>query len=123
MRVISYRGEMVAIATHDRVYLAPDVDRLPVGHPKLRFVAAMCMYSRDVDEGEAPDPYSDGWAELYARCVLIPDDKFDAAAALSDDELARRFHVPLEQIAAKRDDSAGRRRAKRTGPGFRLRDP
>jgi hypothetical protein len=57
---ISYRGELVAIATRARVYLAPAVSALADGDPKLRFVAAMCLYSRDVDEGRVPDPTARG---------------------------------------------------------------
>jgi hypothetical protein len=106
VRAISYRGELVAIATRARVYLAPTVAELARGDPKLRFVAAMCLYSRDVDEGEVPGPYSDEYAELYARCVLIPDESFVAHAAEPDECLAGRFGVPFDEVAAKRRDIA-----------------
>lgn len=105
MRAIFYRGELVAIATRGGVHLSPRVSDLPRGHPMLRFVAAMCMYSRDVDQAAVPGPYSNSAAELYARCVLIPDQEFDVAASCSDDQLAHRFGVPVEQIAAKRGDA------------------
>jgi primosomal replication protein N len=104
VRAISYGGELVAVATRERVFLAPAVDQLPAGHPKLRFVAVMCLFSRDIDEGKVPGPYCDAGAELYARCVLIADEEFEAHASEPDDELARRFGVPVEQIAAKRED-------------------
>lgn len=104
MRALSYRGMLVAVATRSRVYLAPDVSSLPRGHPTLRFVAAMCLYSHDVDHGHVPGPYSDGAAELYARCVLIPDDEFALYGRWSDAAAAWRFRVPPEQVAAKRHD-------------------
>ena len=69
-----------------------------------RFIAAMCLYSHDVDHREVPGPYSDAAAELYARCVLIPDDEFALYGSWSDAAVAWRFGVPLEQVAAKRDD-------------------
>jgi hypothetical protein len=104
VRAISYRGELVAIATRARVYLAPQVSALAQGTPKQRFVAAMCLYSRDVDESEVPGPYTDEGAELYARCFLIPDESFEGHAAEQDDHIARRFGVPIEQVPAKRRD-------------------
>jgi hypothetical protein len=104
VRTISYRGELVAIATRARVFLAPAVAVLPRGDPKLRFVAAMCLYSRDIDEGHVPGPYRDEDAELYARCLLLPDDSFGVHSAEDDDDLARRFGVPFEQVAPKRRD-------------------
>jgi hypothetical protein len=104
VRAICYQGELVAIATRRRVFLAPRIAGLPEGDPELRFVAAMCLYSRDIDEGEVPAPYGDEDAELYARCVLIPDHSFEIHAAERDENLASRFGVPVEQVAAKRRD-------------------
>ena len=106
MRAISYRGELVALATRDRVYLAPGVSELPRGHPRLRFVAALCLYGRDVDGGEVPGPYDEGEAELYARCVLMPDEEFKPHMHEIDVQVAERFRVPVEQVAAKRCDVA-----------------
>jgi hypothetical protein len=103
MRAISYRGELVAIATAARVYLAPAVSALPRGHPKLRFVAALCLYGRDVDEGELPGPYDEQEGELYARTLLIPDEAFDRFGHLGDEELAERLGVPIEQVVASRE--------------------
>ena len=105
MRAISYRGELVALATRTRVYLAPQVSALPRGDPKLRFVAALCLYGRDVDAGEVPGPYDDGEGELYARTLLIPDEEFERVRHECDEELAERLRVPVEQVAAKRRDA------------------
>jgi hypothetical protein len=106
MRAISYKGELVAVATRTRVYLAPRVAELARGDPELRVVAVMCLYSRDVDTGEVPEPYRASDAELYVRCVLIPDEEFLLHLAESDSALAKRFRVPAEQVAAKRHDLA-----------------
>jgi hypothetical protein len=110
VRAISYRGELVAIATRSRAYLAPRIDALAPGDQVLRFVAAMCLYSHDVDEGRVPGPFKNSDAELYARCVLLPDEEFECHAHDRDDELARRLGVPVEQIVAKRRDLAEVRR-------------
>jgi hypothetical protein len=92
------------------VYLAPRIDALGPGDPEMRFVAVMCLYSRDVDEGAVPGPFTSCDAELYARCVLLPDEEFGRHAREGDGELARRFGVPGEQVAAKRRDLAEVRR-------------
>ena len=104
MRAITYAGELVAIATRARVHLAPEVAALPCADPKLRFVAAMCLYSRDVDSGQLAGPYRSGDAELYGRCVLLPDDEFKLHQHEPDGRLAARFRVPIEQVRAKRID-------------------
>jgi hypothetical protein len=104
VRAIIYRGELVAIATRARVHLAPEVAVLARGDPKLRFVAAMCLYSRDLDTGELAGPYRPEDAELYARCVLLPDDEFELHQHEPDGWLAARFQVPVEQVRAKRAD-------------------
>jgi IrrE N-terminal-like domain len=106
VRAITYQGELVAIATRTRVHLAPDVAALGREHPRLRFIAAMCLYSRDLDTGELTGPYSTEEAELYARCVLLPDEEFERRRHDPDDLLAARFRMPLEQVAAKRKDIA-----------------
>lgn len=104
--MISYRREVVALATRARFYLAPEVLALSPGDPKLRFVAAMCLYSRDVDAGEVAGPYRSAEAELYARCVLLPDEELELYLHESDGQLAERFGVPIEQVTAKRVDIA-----------------
>jgi hypothetical protein len=110
MRAISYRGELVAVTTKSRVYLAPRVSELSRGDRLLRFVAALCLYSRDVDGGAVPVPYNQPDAEFYARSLLVADDEFERFAHETDVELAARFGLPQEQIAAKRRDVAAWRR-------------
>ena len=102
MQLISYNGAAVAVAGATRVWLAPAIDDLPGGHRLRRFVAAMCLYAHDLHHALVPGPYTDQRAELYARCLLLPDRAVAAAAGLTDDELAERFEVPLEQVRAKR---------------------
>ena len=41
-------------------------------------------------------------AELYARCLLLPDRAAAAGADLSDKQLAEAWGMPLEQVRAKR---------------------
>jgi hypothetical protein len=97
-------GTLVAVVIRSRVYLAPEVSALPRGNPTLRFVAAMCLYSHDVDHAQVPGPYSDCAAELYARCVLMPDSEFHLYVGWSNEAVAWRFGVALGQVAAKRLD-------------------
>src|SRR3954470_20818565 len=101
LRPIRYRGLLVAAASAEHVYLVPDVARLRRGDPLRRFIATMCLYRRDVDTGALPGPYDDAVAELYARCVLIPDDDFRGRGREPDPVLADHFRVPVGQIAAK----------------------
>ena len=104
MQLLSYDGAAVAVAGATRVWLAPAIDDLPCGDPLKRFVAAMCLYALDVRLELVPGPYTDQRAELYARCLLLPDHTVTAARALTDAELAERFDVPLEQARAKRGE-------------------
>jgi hypothetical protein len=99
MTLIRLNGDIVATASSLRVHLTR---ALPT--PQERFVHAMGMYARDVLTGELPGPYSDQEAEAYARGFLIDDATFRAHAGDTDEQLADRFTVPLEQIALKRLD-------------------
>jgi hypothetical protein len=117
MRAIAYRGQLVAVVTGASVHPAPQISELPAGHPRVRMVAAMCLYSSDVDKGEVPAPYAEWAAELYARCLLIPDEEFRRFGHESDEELARRFSIPIEQVFEKRRDlrDVGQRRPLQQG--------
>lgn len=104
MTLIHYGGEIVATASPLRVHYTPPLDDRPNEDPLRRFVHAMAMYARDIAAGELRGPYRDQDAELFARTFLIADDDFAAHAGESDEQLAERFGVPLEQVAHKRRD-------------------
>jgi hypothetical protein len=108
MRAIFYRGELRAIAASERVFLAPAIEALSPREPLRRFVAALCLYSRDIDTGELPGPFIQPAAELYARSFLVADEEFEPYAGEDDLLLSRWFGLPLEQVAAKRSDLAAR---------------
>jgi IrrE N-terminal-like domain len=109
MTLITYQQRAVAMAGPDRVYLAPHIDQRPDDDPLRRFVCFLVLYTRDVQlrhlPGE-PHRYLPRRAERYARAALIPQGEFAALAHRSDQELAERFRVPVEQIARRRDDLA-----------------
>ena len=104
--LICYRGEIVASAGATRVYLAPRIADLDDGDALAGFVRFMGAYALGVRDGSAPGPYTDERAERFARLVLIDDEQFGMLDAndLPDEMIAGHFGVPVEQIAAKRDD-------------------
>ncbi len=102
--LIQYRGDVVAVAGASRFHLAPHIGAREPGDPLRAVVALMCIFAERVQAGELPGPYSDARAELYARCALIDDDEFERAEGESDEAVAVRFNVPIEQIDAKRRD-------------------
>jgi hypothetical protein len=109
MTLITYRRRAVALAGPGRFYLAPHIAQRPNGDPLKRFVCFLALYARDVLTGQLPgDPhrYVPQRGERYAREKLIPPREFAAIAHQSDEELAERFGVPLEQIAHRRADLA-----------------
>jgi hypothetical protein len=104
MAIISYNGEIVATVSRRSVFLTGPLADVSIEDPRARFVYAMASYARDIATGELAGPYAEGGATLYARTLLIPDDEFDALAQETNEALAERFRVPLEQIALKRED-------------------
>lgn len=108
MKAITYRSELVAITTSTRVFLSPEIATRTRGDPVQRFVLAMCLCALDAEAEDPPVPFGEQQAELYARCLLVPDDEFAALARRPDRELADRFRVPAEQIALKRADISRR---------------
>jgi hypothetical protein len=81
----------------------------------------MCVYADRIQAGELPGPYSDQQTEHYARSALIDDDEFNRSNndGTSDQALAKRFNVPVEQVRAKRadpHDSAWAATPRRPGP-------
>jgi hypothetical protein len=104
--LVMYQGEIVAIVGSRRFYLAPQLDDLQLDDPLVVFVSFMASYALQVKDGSAPGPFTDERAERFARLVLMDDDEFRALDAnrLEDDLIAGHFSVPVEQVAAKRDD-------------------
>ena len=82
----------------------PPLDTADQNDPLRRFVYAMGFYAADVGSAQLEGPYTDWDAALYARSLLIADADFREHSDDSDDELARRFNVPAEQIGLKRAD-------------------
>jgi hypothetical protein len=103
--VVRYGGELAAVATQHRVLLAPNISALESDHPRRRFVATLALVGREMTKEPGAEPYCDQQAAFYARMLLVPNDEFEELCEeLSDAELAEHFNVPLEQIAAKRED-------------------
>ena len=68
---ISYRGELVAAVSRERIHiLAPWLIGRPAGDPDLRFVAMMCACAGEVLAGNLAGPYTDALAEEWARGAL-----------------------------------------------------
>jgi hypothetical protein len=102
---IQYRGELVALAGADRFHLiAPRLLVCPPDDPELRFVAFMCVCRRSAQEAGLTGPLAGDVLERWARRALVDSCELMANAQLSNLELARRLHVPAEQVAAARDE-------------------
>lgn len=104
MEAIFYDGRLAAITTAERVFLPPEVEQLESGDPWLRMVVGMCLYARDVERGLVPGPYSRDQAEFFARVLFMPEHEFKRAQASSDEELARRFRMPIGEVAKRRSE-------------------
>ena len=71
-------------------------------------MAALCLYSHDVDTGRAGRTvYNQEEAERFARALLMPAEAFAPVAAWSDTELAELFAAPLDQVAIRRREVRG----------------
>jgi hypothetical protein len=106
MRLIRYGGEPLALQEDDHVLLAPAIAALEPQHPRRRFVAMMCVYALEVEDGLEPPPYTDARAEAYARRALMPRADFLRRLELPDHRLAEAFNVPLEQMVLRRAELA-----------------
>jgi hypothetical protein len=110
MQLITYRSEPVAIVMHgDLAVLAPYIGALRLNAPVRRFVTAMCRLAMELELGLASGGYEQTRAEAHARALLMPATMFRLVEASADCELAELFCVPLEQVAKRRADLAGRR--------------
>lgn len=102
MTLIHRHGTIVATASRRRVHFT-----VQLSDRERRFVTAMAAYARDVATGELAGPYSTQNAERYARAFLVDDTLFERNRDRPDDELARLFDVPVDQIALMRSESNG----------------
>ena len=94
---IEYGGRIVAVAGRTRAYLAVgDLDGATVN-----FVSVMCLCKREVDEGRLEGPFDSELAAKWARLIMIGPHNF-AGRSCSDEELAARLGVPIEQVTAAR---------------------
>jgi predicted transcriptional regulator len=105
MRAITHRGRIAAFAERDELLLAPHIAALETDHPERRWVSCLCIHSCDVDESQARGPYTDEAAAAAARAALMPVADFVRhAERLFDHEVAELFAVPLDQVAARRQE-------------------
>jgi len=69
---VIYDGRVVAVAGREGCCI---VDGLESG--TWRFVAAMCLFHREVEKGRAPGPFTSESAERWARLILDAEDQQD----------------------------------------------
>lgn len=107
VQLVCYDGRPAALVTSDRLRLVGGFEELPEGHPLLRFVVYMALYARDLVSAQSPRRYRDEDAERLARLALI--DPADLEGDQSDEELAERLRMPVEQVVAARAELAAAR--------------
>jgi hypothetical protein len=94
---ITYRGEPAA-----RVdvgwQLAPGVSSLSPEHPVRNFVSLVAVYASCFRD----EVFDQRYAEQVARQALLPVEELSPWPPLEDEELVRRYCVPLEQVRARR---------------------
>src|SRR5512144_693798 len=107
MTLISYRGELAAIAGPRRL-----------------------LFAHHIERGRRRGPYTDAAAEAFARDRLMPEHAFhQAATGRTAAQLAATFNVPLEQARHRRAELSqppryrqpARRPQSRRKPGARRR--
>jgi hypothetical protein len=104
---IEYRGELVALVGPDRFHLiSPRLLACPPDDPELRFVAFMCVCRRRAAEAGLTDYVAGEVLERWARQALIDERDLWANAQIPSLELARRLHVPPDQVVAAREELA-----------------
>ena len=97
---IEYDGRIVAIAGRTRCFFVDDLDAAT-----LNFVTVMCLCKREVDEGRIEGPFNSELAANWARLVMVGPHTV-ASGAATDEELATRLEVPVEQVAIARGEFA-----------------
>jgi hypothetical protein len=68
----------------------------------VRFACALCLHALEVVTGLEEGPFEQERAERFARELLMTAEEFRSLAGESDAEIAERFGVPFEQVAARR---------------------
>jgi predicted transcriptional regulator len=89
----------------DEVRLHPALlerEELEEGHAVVRFACALVLHAFEIATGLEEGPFGQERAEQLARVLLMPEEEFLAVAGEGDIELAERFGVPIEQVAARR---------------------
>ena len=104
MALVYYADRLAAVACPACAWMSNHVDVLEPDHPIKRFVAAMCLYAREVETGVIAGPYDHADAAAYARALLMPEPGFGilGEAGMCEVCLAEFFNVPLEQVEERR---------------------
>ncbi len=100
--LVTYNDESAALVNARHVTFV--CAELPAGHPRLRMLIYMARYAQLIASGERSGPYTDADAERFARGALVSPDEPRRHWHESDEQLAARFGLPLEQIPAARQD-------------------
>jgi hypothetical protein len=106
--LVTYNHEPVALVNARRATLLGPVAELPAGHPQLRLTVYMAIYAQLIASGQRRGPYDDQDAQRFARDALIDPHELARDEHQTDQRLAQRFRVPVEQIAAARAELLGR---------------
>ena len=106
MTLITYQGELAAVAGARHVYIAdPTLRATPDSDPHRQFVLAMGLFAVEVEQGRQRGPYTDDRAEAFARARLLPDHYFlRHAAGRSDERLAAAFNAPVDHVRRRRTE-------------------
>lgn len=108
MQQISYRGQAAAMAGRERFWLVDELAGLEPDDPVRIWVSWLCVYARDVLNGDQPGPWDQARAERFAREALLPANEFISVARRPEQEVADQFGVPVEQVNARIIDLAER---------------
>jgi hypothetical protein len=101
--LVTYAEAPAALVGVRRFSFLGQVRHLPPGHPVVRVVAYMAYYAQLVLSSDMGD-YRDEDAELFARSALIDYAKLAVRVADSDESLAARFRIPVEQVSNARKE-------------------
>lgn len=108
MQQISYRGQAAAMAGRERFWLVDELAARDPQDPVRVWVTWLCLYARDILNGDQPGPWDQARAERFAREVLLPEEEFITVAHKPEQEVADQFGVPVEQVNARVIDLAER---------------